>query len=35
MKDEEIKYFSTNVGAIVTLKEKAVILGISYWMEFE
>ncbi|MFC1868467.1 PilC/PilY family type IV pilus protein [Thermodesulfobacteriota bacterium] len=34
-KDEEIKYFSTNVGSIVTLREKAVTLGMTYWKEFE
>ncbi|MFC1820743.1 pilus assembly protein [Thermodesulfobacteriota bacterium] len=34
-KDEEIKYFSTNVGSIVTLREKAVSLGMTYWLEFE
>ena len=33
--DEEIKYFSTNVGSIVTLKEVAVSLGIIYWKEVE
>jgi len=34
-KDEEIKYFSTSVGSIIMLKERAVKLGISYWIEFE
>jgi hypothetical protein len=33
--EEEIKYFSTNVGSIVTLKEVAVSLGIIYWKEVE
>ncbi|MBW2614592.1 MAG: hypothetical protein JRD02_00235, partial [Deltaproteobacteria bacterium] len=33
--EEEMKYFSTNVGTIVTLKEKGARLGIIYWMEFE
>jgi type IV pilus assembly protein PilY1 len=33
--EEEIKYFSTNVGSIVTLREKAVSLGITYWLELE
>jgi type IV pilus assembly protein PilY1 len=32
---EEMKYFSTNVGTIVTLKEQGARLGIIYWMEFE
>jgi Tfp pilus tip-associated adhesin PilY1 len=31
--DEEIKYFSTNVGTIVTLRERGVPLGIIYWLE--
>jgi type IV pilus assembly protein PilY1 len=31
--DEEIKYFTTNVGTIVTMREKAVPMGIIYWME--
>ena len=31
--EEEIKYFSTNVGNIVTMRERAVRLGITYWME--
>jgi type IV pilus assembly protein PilY1 len=30
---EEIKYFSTNVGNIVTMRELAPPLGIIYWME--
>ena len=29
----EIKYFSTNVGTIVTKTEKAVKTGISHWRE--
>ncbi|MBW1767456.1 MAG: hypothetical protein JRJ65_10455, partial [Deltaproteobacteria bacterium] len=33
--EEEIKYFSTNVGTIVTMKEKAVALGMTYWKEFD
>jgi type IV pilus assembly protein PilY1 len=31
--EEEIKYFSTNVGNIVTMTERSVPLGIIYWME--
>jgi type IV pilus assembly protein PilY1 len=31
--DEEIKYFSTNVGSIVTMRERGVPLGIIYWLE--
>jgi type IV pilus assembly protein PilY1 len=31
--DEEIKYFSTNVGNIVTMRENTVRLGIIYWQE--
>jgi type IV pilus assembly protein PilY1 len=31
--NEEIKYFSTNVGSVVTLREKGVPMGIIYWME--
>jgi len=31
--DEEIKYFSTNVGNIVTMRENAIRLGIIYWQE--
>ncbi|MFC1495443.1 PilC/PilY family type IV pilus protein, partial [Thermodesulfobacteriota bacterium] len=34
-KDEEIKYFSTNTGSIITLTESAVTLGLTYWREFE
>jgi hypothetical protein len=30
---EEIKYFSTNVGNIVTMRERGVSLGVIYWME--
>ena len=33
--EEEIKYFSTNVGNIVTLTEKGVKLGLSYWIELD
>jgi type IV pilus assembly protein PilY1 len=35
MGETEIKYFSTAGGSIVTLREKAVPQGMSYWMEFE
>jgi type IV pilus assembly protein PilY1 len=31
--NEEIKYFSTNVGTIVTMREKSVSLGIIYWVD--
>jgi type IV pilus assembly protein PilY1 len=31
----EKKYFSSSRGKIVTVDEKAVTLGITYWMEFE
>ena len=31
--NEEIKYFSTNVGSIVTMRERGAPLGIIYWME--
>jgi len=33
--DTEMKYFSSSRGQIVTVEEKAVIVGISYWLEFE
>jgi type IV pilus assembly protein PilY1 len=35
LEDEEIKYFSTNEGSIITLREKAVSLGVTYWLEFD
>jgi len=31
--NEEIKYFSTNVGNIVTMRERGVPMGVIYWME--
>jgi Tfp pilus tip-associated adhesin PilY1 len=33
--DRERKYFSSSRGKIVTVDEKAVTLGITYWQEFE
>jgi Tfp pilus tip-associated adhesin PilY1 len=33
--DKERKYFSSSRGKIVTVDEKAVTLGITYWQEFE
>ena len=33
--ETEKKYFSSSRGKIVTVDEKAVTLGITYWMEFE
>jgi len=33
--DKERKYFSSSRGKIVTVDEKAVTLGITYWLEFE
>jgi Tfp pilus tip-associated adhesin PilY1 len=33
--DKERKYFSSSRGKIVTVDEKAVVLGITYWQEFE
>jgi Tfp pilus tip-associated adhesin PilY1 len=32
---KERKYFSSTRGKIVTVDEKAVTLGITYWLEFE
>jgi Tfp pilus tip-associated adhesin PilY1 len=32
---KERKYFSSSRGKIVTVDEKAVTLGITYWLEFE
>jgi Tfp pilus tip-associated adhesin PilY1 len=34
-KDKEKKYFSSSRGKIVTVTEKGVTLGITYWMEIE
>jgi len=33
--DGEMKYFSSSSGAIVTVRERAVSLGITYWMEIQ
>ncbi|MEJ2724574.1 MAG: hypothetical protein P8175_08010, partial [Deltaproteobacteria bacterium] len=33
--DRERKYFSSSRGKIVTVDEKAVTVGVTYWMEFE
>jgi type IV pilus assembly protein PilY1 len=33
MDDIELKYFSTNVGTIVTQREKAVKIGVTHWIE--
>jgi type IV pilus assembly protein PilY1 len=33
--ETEKKYFSSSRGKIVTVDEKAVTLGVTYWMEFE
>jgi len=34
MGNEEMKYFSSSSGAIATVMEKAVRLGIVYWIEY-
>jgi Tfp pilus tip-associated adhesin PilY1 len=34
-KEKEKKYFSSSKGKIVTVTEKGVTLGITYWMEIE
>jgi type IV pilus assembly protein PilY1 len=31
--NHEIKYFSTSVGGIVTMRERSAPIGITYWME--
>jgi len=33
--ERERKYMSSSRGNIVTLDEKAVTVGVTYWMEFD
>ena len=33
--EEEIKYLSSSTGRIETVREKAITLGISHWIEFK
>jgi len=34
-KEIEVKYLSSSTGAVHTVKEKAVRLGVTYWKELE